>query len=372
MAEQALLKNELGKQAVTQLADLLTLTMPNFSSEKFQKQALAGLDNLELKQRVSHLIKILAEHLPTNFDEAAPILLSIKDHWNQKQEIASWGSFTAWPLIDYVAEYGTNHPELALTILKALTPLFSAEFAIRTFIEQNFELTYPQLLNWCDDKDEHVRRLASEGMRPRLPWGKRLTRFCENPDVIFPILELLKDDASLYVRKSVANNLNDITKDNPEQVIVLCRRWYKEASADRLWIIRHALRSLVKDGHPDVFPLLGYSEKPQLSLQTLDVANTTLKLGDYAEVSVSLLSNSSEIQKLVVDYKIHHVRANGKLTAKVFKWKNISLQPEQQLTLVKKHPFKKISTRKYYSGQHKFELLINGVVFGGTDFNLVV
>lgn len=372
MAEQTLFKNELGKNSVIQLAHLLTLTVPGFSSDAFQKQALTGLDQLELKQRVSHLIHVLHEHFPTEFDEAIEVLLAIKYHWNNDDRAETWGSFTAWPLIDYVAEYGTKYPEIAVTTLKALTPLFSAEFAIRTFIDQHFDLTYPQLLLWAEDHDEHVRRLACEGIRPRLPWGKQLSQFCDDPAVIFPILEKLKDDPSLYVRKSVANNLNDISKDNPDQVIDLCRRWYTDSSTDRLWIIRHALRSLIKGGHPDVFPLLGYSEKPQLSLQAITVANNTLKLGEHAEVSVGLLSKSSEIQKLVVDYKIHHVKANGKLTAKVFKWKNITLQPEQQLTLIKKHPFKEISTRKYYSGQHKIELLINGVVYGGTEFNLVV
>jgi 3-methyladenine DNA glycosylase AlkC len=372
MTEQVLLKDELGEQAVLQLADLLSLTMADFSNDVFQKQALAGLKNLELKQRVSHLIDVLAKHLPANFEQAAPILLAIKTHWQDKQQTATWGSFTAWPLIDYVAEYGTEYPDLALTVLKNLTPLFSAEFAIRTFIDGHFDVSYPQILLWSEDPDEHVRRLASEGMRPRLPWGKKLTQFCIDPDAIFPILEALKDDESLYVRKSVANNLNDISKDNPDKVIELCQRWYQDAPENRLWIIRHALRGLIKAGHPKVFPLLGYSSEPQLIIDKFELAKSQLKLGDSVELLLELSSASSEAQNLVLDYKVHHVKANGSLSAKVFKWKNLNLNSKQQLQLNKKHPVKKISTRTYYSGLHEVEILINGVVYGKTEFELSV
>ncbi len=366
------MKENLGQNAVVYIAQLLSESKPNFAKELFINDALAGLDDLELKQRVNHIIKVLALYLPEEFEEAAEILTSVKNNWPKPEEADNWFSFAAWPLIDYVAEYGTTNPAVALDVLKALTSLFSAEFAIRTFIEQHFELTYQQLLLWTEDEDEHVRRLASEGLRPRLPWGKQLTQFCDDPTAIFPILDRLKDDSSLYVRKSVANNLNDISKDNPEQVIALCRRWNENAPEDRRWIIRHALRTLIKSGHPEVFPLLGYTSKPKVALNSINLDKVVIELGDTVAITIGLISSSSKTQKMVVDYQIHHVKANGKTTAKVFKRKNITLKPNQKLRLVKQHSFKPISTRKYYSGKHQIELLINGQPYGKKDVELIV
>ena len=366
------MKENLGQDAVRHIAEILSDSMSGFDKNLFINKALVGLDELELKQRVNHLIKVLALYLPDEFEQTATILKSVKQHWYNEDVEDRGFSFAAWPLIDYVADYGTRQPELALEVLKTLTSLFSAEFAIRTFIDQHFDITYQQLLLWAEDEDEHVRRLASEGMRPRLPWGKQLSQFCDDPTVIFPILERLKDDPSLYVRKSVANNLNDISKDNPEQVIAVCRSWYDGASVERLWIIRHALRSLIKAGHPEVFPLLGYTAEPQVSLKKIGLGKAVLKLGDSAEITVNLLSTSLHTQKMVVDYKIHHVKANGSTTTKVFKWKNITLKANEELQLLKKHSLKPISTRKYYSGKHQVELLINGQPYGKKEFELIV
>lgn len=366
------MKENLGRNAVVYIAQVLSESISDFDKDFFIKDALTGLDDLELKQRVNHLIKVLAIYLPDDFEHTAEVLKAVKENWHKPEGGDNWLSFAAWPLIDYVAEYGTTDPVVALDVLKKLTPLFSSEFAIRTFIDQYFDITYEQLLLWTGDEDEHVRRLASEGIRPRLPWGKQLTQFCDDPTAIFPILERLKDDSSLYVRKSVANNLNDISKDNPEQVIALCLRWYENAAEDRLWIIRHALRTLIKSGHPEVFPLLGYTSKPKVMLENVGLDRAVIELGDTAAITVDLISRSSKTQKMVVDYQVHHVKANGKTTAKVFKWKNITLKPNQTLRLVKKHSFKPISTRKYYSGTHQIELLINGQPHGKKDFELIV
>jgi len=370
MSEQKLMKNQLGEQAVMQISQVLKICLTDFSQQHFMNQALTGLDTLELKQRVEHLILVLADYLPADFVDAADILISVKQHWPDLVTGESWGSFTAWPLIDYVAVYGLNNPELALNVLKTLTPLFSAEFAIRPFIEQHFDITYQHLLRWTSDADQHVRRLASEGCRPRLPWGKRLTQFCNNPDPIFPILEQLKDDDSLYVRRSVANNLNDIAKDHSAKVIGLCQSWFIDASVEREWLIRHALRNLVKLGCPEVFVLLGYTSKPQVIIPIFKLNETNLRLGLDLEIEVTLTSETLEAQKLVIDYRIHHVKANGLTTNKVFKWKNIILQGQQTLPLIKRHSFRVITTRQYYAGTHIVEILINGVTYASAEFEL--
>ncbi|PHS25444.1 MAG: DNA alkylation repair protein [Methylophaga sp.] len=372
MSAQKLMKEGLGADAVARITHVLSVIIKGFPAEDFSCSALAGLAPLELKQRVTHLIAILADYLPNDFQASATILLEVKQHWDWGNEDDALSGFAAWPLIDYVAVYGIDEPELALTVLKDLTPLFSAEFAIRPFIQQHFDITYQQLLVWCNDADEHVRRLVTEGIRPRLPWGLRLTRFCDDPQPIFTLLEKLKDDPSVYVRKSIANNLNDVSKDNPDDVVRICQRWIKDASPQRQFIIRQALRTLVKDGRPDVFPLLGYTAKPQVEKLDIKLKNINVKLGETLEFSTILESNSDKAQSFVLDYKVHYVKANGATTAKVFKWKNMTLQPRQNVQLQKLHPFKLITTRKYYAGTHSIELQINGKSLAKADFELVI
>jgi len=366
------MKENINLVAVSYLAEILSESMADFDKTGFINDAVLGLDDLELKQRVEKIIDVLHRYFPADYVQAAPVLFRVATAWKKQSADDVWFSFIAWPVIDYSAKYGLEHPELALQVLKKLTPLFSAEFAVRPLINQHYELSYSQLLSWCDDDDEHVRRLASEGCRPRLPWGKRLVKFCDDPTDIFVILEKLKDDASLYVRRSVANNLNDIAKDHPDKVVALCRQWSVNASTERQWLIRHALRSLVKQGHPDVFPLLGYSVTPKLTQPILQIDKGSLSLGENMSISAQLTSTDEKSQKLVVDYKVHHVKANGTTTAKVFKWKNINLQAGESIQLLKAHAFKVISTRKYYSGEHRIELLINGKVYAQQTVVLTV
>lgn len=366
------MKSGLSTGAVKRISAVLSLINADFPKCKFRRDALDGLEQLELKQRVEHIITVLSRYLPSEFTQAADTLLQVKHHWDWGDESDALSGFAAWPLIDYVAVYGLKDPELALRVLKNLTPLFSAEFAIRPFIEQHFELVHQILLVWCEDDDEHVRRLASEGIRPRLPWGKQLTQLCDDPSAIFPILELLKDDSSLYVRKSVANNLNDITKDNPDSVIALCQQWQVDSTVERAWIIRHGLRSLIKQGRAEVFPLLGYTENPKLELSQFQLEKNCIKLGEQLSFLAVLLSKSSQTQKCVIDYRVHHVKSNGRTTCKVFKWKNITLPTKESITLMKVHPFKRITTRTYYAGQHAIEILINGQSMGKISFDLVL
>jgi len=372
MGEQKLMKSGLGADAISRICAVLAKVIDDFPVAQFQRDALHGLNDLELKQRVEHLMTVLHRYLPEDFQQASDVLLQVKQHWDWGDENDALSGFAAWPLIDYVSVYGIKQPKISLNVLKELTPLFSAEFALRPFIEQHFMLTHTTLLQWTDDSDEHVRRLVSEGIRPRLPWGKRLAALCQDPAPIFPILERLKDDPSVYVRKSVANNLNDISKDNPDQVLECCQQWSLGASSERQWLIRHGLRSLIKQGREEVFPLLGYSEKVQLTINAFSLKNKTILLGEHLEIDLSLCSAIEKTQKLIVDYKIHHVKANGSTTCKVFKWKDISLNGGEQVSLKKRHPFKVITTRQYYPGEHCIELLINGKPFGSQTFELML
>ena len=253
----SLMKDGLGRAAIKRIANSVALVVPGFNARAFQKDAERGLDELELKARVHHLIAVLHRHYDLPFNKLSKHLQDLPEVWDRGSAADKKAGFAAWPLIDYVAFHGLQHPKEALQTLEKLTPMFSAEFAVRPFIQQHTDITYAKLLGWCEHPSEHVRRLASEGSRPRLPWGMRLPQFINNPEPLAAILEKLKRDESLYVRRSVANNLNDISKDNAEWVLQLCGNWLADGYHHSDWIVRHALRSLVKAGDQRVFPLLG-------------------------------------------------------------------------------------------------------------------
>jgi len=370
MVEQMLMKDGLGREAISRMAKVLKSLDPAIKAKRFQIQALAGIDQLELKERVRFLIGLLHDFLPADFGKAARLLSGLKKHWPDDNSADPLRSFAAWPFIDYVAEYGLDHPEIALPLLRRLTGLFSAEFAIRPFIIHHPRISMRHLQAWAGDTSADVRRLVSEGTRPRLPWGQRLPAFCKDPSPVLALLEHLNDDKSLVVRRSVANNLNDISKDNPDQVIRTCRRWLINANDERTWIIRHATRSLVKAGHPAVFGLLGYTENPVLQLENLAINKRRIKLGESVEVLADLCSTSRQKQHVVIDYAIHHIKANGARKPKVFKLRTIRLAPGERVSLSKRHAIRPITTRKYYAGTHAVEVLVNGKAIDKIEFEL--
>ena len=372
MTERKLMKDGFDKPAILRISKVLRNTLPDFDEKGFQEQALDGIEKLELKQRVSHLIFVLHSYLPGDFKKAAKALSQIPRCWDGGDENDPLAGFAAWPLIDYVGEYGLGHTAISLKLLRSLTPLFSAEFAIRPFIQQHFELTYKHLKVWCNDANEHVRRLVSEGTRPRLPWGQRLPRFIRNPRPVIDLLERIKDDSSEYVRRSVANNLNDISKDNPELVLRICREWNKTTTNERKWIIRRAARSLVRAGNPEVFPLLGYTDKPKITIRNLCLDRKLVKIGETLSFSFDIASASKTGQSFVLDYAVYYMKANKKTSPKVFKLKTMTLDPDETATVTKTHSFKAVTTRKHYEGEHGIELLINGVPYGFLKFDLAV
>lgn len=390
------MKNSLGTQAVNRMARIIAKAAPNLDVRTFELKALDSLEQLELKQRVDHIIEALHTIFPNDYERSAQILLNCKEHWIEDETGDSYGVFAAWPFIDYSAKYGLEHPEIALNTLKELTSLFSAEFAIRPFIVEHYQLSMNALSTWANDSNEHVRRLVSEGTRPRLPWGLQLRNFIETPLDCLPLLSKLKTDESLYVRRSVANHLNDIAKDHPDLVLDTCMAWQKEMNtmlknaedtdeksrvltseenkaeqtvADVNWLIRHATRTLVKAGHPKSFALLGYTKSPNIKVSAVTLMQSSIEKEETLSFRVSLENQLKKPQKFVFDYAIHFVKANGERKAKVFKFKNCELNPGQQLDLTKDHSFKKISTRKYYAGEHLLELFINGKSVASKTFS---
>jgi len=365
------MKDGMGASAVSSLAAAITQGTPGFARQDFIEAALLGLEELELKERAAHITRALGLFLPDDYQEALPIVLRAGEAWRPIDPDDPFRSFGVWPLIDYVSMFGLAHFDLSMQALRALTPLFSSEFAIRFFLLEDTERALSFLERWTTDPDDHVRRLVSEGSRPRLPWAPRLPGFIDDPTPLLGLLDTLKDDPSLYVRRSVANNLNDIAKDNPDTVIELCKRWKMGASAERQWIIRHATRTLVKQGHPGVWGLLGYTDSPAVEAR-LELKQSSIHLGDSLEFGIEIHSTSAQPQKLVIDYALHLIKANGALKPKVFKLRNIDLAAGQHLRIDKRHPIKKISTRRYYPGVQEIELLVCGTSVARGSFKLIM
>jgi 3-methyladenine DNA glycosylase AlkC len=371
VTESKLFKDGLGERAVGRIGESLERTLRGFPRTRFEKEALDGLSGLELKDRVRHIVGVMHGFLPGNFPQAARVLVGLKKNWVAGDPDDKMRGFAAWPVIDYVGEYGLAHPDESLSVLRELTSFFSAEFAIRPFIIEHPDLAFRYLETWTADPDEHVRRLVSEGSRPRLPWGQQIPASIADPSAGLALLERLKDDPSEYVRRSVANHLNDVSKDHPDTVVKVCRNWLDGAGPERQWIIRHAARTLVKAGHPAVFGLLGYTENPEVVLDSLNISPRRMSIGESVTFKARLRSESDTHQKFVVDYAVHHVKANGKTTPKVFKFKSLELAPGETMELVKKHTIRPISTRRYYPGEHAVEILVNGRSLGLRAFTLL-
>jgi 3-methyladenine DNA glycosylase AlkC len=277
-------------------------------------------------------------------------------------EEASTGisSFLYLPHSFFVAANGLENFESAMAFQYELTQRFTAEFCIRPFLERWPEATLARLRLWTNDPSEHVRRLVSEGTRPRLPWAGRLREFQKNPGPVLDLLERLKDDSSLYVRRSVANNLNDIGKDHPEVLIATARRWLVDATESRRWIIRRALRSLIKEGNPAAMALMGCRPSPTLRIEEASVTPSRVDRGGSVSLKFRVSNTGSRRAKVIIDFRVHYVKANGKTSPKVFKLSTVHIPAQSGLSLSKDFSLKDLTTRRHHPGEHHIEALLNG------------
>jgi len=292
-----------------------------------------------------------------------------EDHVDAKSDadgICGWG---VMPLSMVVGQHDLKHFDSSLALLREMTTRSSSEFAVRYFLLDDQPRALAIMGSWADDPNQHVRRLVSEGTRPRLPWAMQLPQLIEDPSPMLPILESLRDDPEEYVRRSVANHLNDIAKDHPDLVGRLAGEWMQDADKHRERLVRHACRTLIKQGHPGALAAFGLGP-PELELESLDIANSVVSFGTKLEFSAELRSTSNEPQPLIVDYLIHFLKANGSTSAKVFKWTKFTLAPGESRLLERSHPIRPITTRRYYSGVQRLSLRINGRDFGDAEFQL--
>lgn len=369
MAAQGPLKHQLDGKAVERIAGIVKRAWPAFDSDRFHASAVAGLQALELKARVRHIISALAQTLPADFLQTAAILRRCVDGWERTDPSRNWADMSAWPLIDYVGVYGLDQPECALDLLERMTPLFTAEFAIRPLLQRHFGLSHARMLDWCGHDNAHVRRLACEGLRPRLPWAAQLPALRADPAPIWPVVQRLMRDDSVYVRRSVANTLNDIGKDHPRQLVARLRLWQQRGAVHEQ-ILRQGLRSLLRQGYPGAHALLGYSEPPELAQLALQLEATRLESGDALTLRLDMAAGARP-QTLRLDCRLRLLGGSGRSHRRCFRWRDVSLQPGQRCTLYKSQPVGGGATGELAPGPHRVELIVNGVMLAGAPFMLV-
>lgn len=360
-------KDHFDRGAAKLLAAQLTAVHPAFDATRFVRLASKDLSELEFADRVRNFSEALRQTLPSSVPAALRILTkslppplpdceSVMDGWLQ------------WPVGQFIADYGLGHYDASMQAMVQLTQRFSSEFAVRPFVEQYPDQVFASLAKLTRHKSPHVRRWCSEGVRPLLPWGKKLHALVKNPEPILPILDALKDDPELYVRRSVGNTLNDIAKHHPELVLRQCTEWSKRSTKERDWVLKQALRTLVKQGNPQALKLLGFDQVRGLGAE-LRVTPKKVKIGDSVELSATLSSTAEKSQPVLVDYVVHYVRKNGN-SEKVFRWKQTQVGAGSTQQLLKKHPMKKTSIRALYPGKHKVELQVNGKRLCTASFTL--
>ena len=353
------LKDSFSLDVIDLIAEAIDRVHPDFPRDEFIETAGTGFLDLELTARARHISEALAAYLPDDRREALRILTDSLGPPLGEVESDGMASFKYLPHVFFVADHGLPHFEEAMAFQHEVTRRFTAEYSVRVFIDRYPEPTLQRLQAWTADPDMHVRRLVSEGTRPRLPWAPRLHRFIEDPEPVIDLLGRLKDDPTEYVRRSVANNLNDISKDHPDLVVAVLSEWVEEPSRSRL--IRHALRSLVKQGHPGALGLLGYGSASRLTVDSMSIEPSRPRIGERVTISVTMTNPTSQPQSALVDLRVHFVKANGATSPKVFKLKETTVGPGHTEPMRKSISLAQHTTRTHYPGRHRVELLINGV-----------
>ncbi|QHT66903.1 DNA alkylation repair protein [Rhodocytophaga rosea] len=350
-----LLKNIYNTHFFEQLTSILAECIPDFDKQTFLDRIYtSNWHQLELKQRMRHISLAILELLPPDFTQAQPVILSVSRKARQQPSV------NAFPYIflpDLIEIKGQHHLELSMKALEEITSFISAEFAVRPFLVRYKEEMLAQLLSWSKHPNEHVRRLSSEGGRSRLPWAMAVAYLKKEPECILPILENLKSDPSEYVRRSVANNLNDISKDHPQLVIQTAARWigqYPQTDA----LLKHACRTLLKQGNPEVLKLFGFGTRNSVSDSRLQLDKSEYRLGETVEFTFSCQAAATLHARL--QYIIDFARKSGKSSRKVFYLDEATLETEQPYTIHKKFKLQHYTTRQLYAGEHQISIMLNG------------
>ncbi|MDR3047468.1 MAG: DNA alkylation repair protein [Bacteroidales bacterium] len=357
-------------------SELVGEVIPSFDKTKF-KQLIFNNDweKKELKERMKHTALVLHDFLPEDFDLSAKIIEQIFAKLEQidsnvtSNESVYLFEYMFFP--EYIERFGLDHFETSVKTMEFVTQFTSCEFAVRPFIIKYGDRMIDQMLKWSLHKNEKVRRLSSEGCRPRLPWAMALPALKNDPAPILPILENLTNDPSEWVRRSVANNLNDISKDNPDIVIAIAKKW-KGISPETDAILKHGCRTLLKQGHPVILKYYQLNTSDKIELSNFKIINPRLTTGDDLVFSFTLHNREITLQNIRIEYGLYYLKQNGQHSKKVFKISERTFQPDEKADIVRKQSFRIITTRKFYSGLHKLSIIINGQEHTAAEFELVI
>ncbi len=368
------LKTFFSAALVRRLAAEIARVEPAFPVGAFVEQASAGLEGLELLDRARHMAAALAGHLPPAYPDAIAVLLRSLGPEHARDELVGAGMapFFYLPHVLFVAERGLDHFDLSMRAQYELTKRFSAESSIRPYIAREPERTLAVLRGWAGDASAHVRRLVSEGTRLRLPWAGRVAWLDRNPHRVIELLELLVDDPTTLVRRSVANNLNDLGQVHPGLLVETCARWLDGAGAERRAVVEHALRSAIKRGDARALALLGFGEKPRVVLEDVRLQPRRVAIGGRLSVSFALRSLARRSQQLLVDVAVHFVKANGATSPKVFKLSRVTLPPLGRVELRTRVSLAVHTTRRPRPGSHAVDVLVNGAAIRAGSFQVTL
>ncbi|MBZ4034827.1 DNA alkylation repair protein [Flavobacterium sp. 17A] len=341
---------------------------PSFNKQKFIDAIYEGdFAKKEWKERMKHTTVVLHQFMPENFPEATALIDKIIK--NLKENKSTNGGLEYIFFADYIETYGLDDFKTSAKAFVSITQFISCEFAVRPFILKYKEKMIDEMVKWSLHENHHVRRLASEGSRPRLPWAMAIPFLKKAPNSILPILENLKNDPSEYVRRSVANNLNDIVKDNPEIVLEIASRW-KGHSKETDGIIKHGCRTLLKQGHPEILSHYGL-ESTNIELSSFEIKTPKVKIGDYLQFHFHLHNKNEEAKTVRLEYAVHYKKAKGHLAKKVFKISEKIYHPNQLTKIERNQSFKLITTRVFHTGIHQLSIIINGTESEVLEFELI-
>lgn len=355
------LKERYSRELLNDLATIIKKHDTTFNTQAFLKGVFnAEWDALELKQRMRHIAQCLHKHLHHPYPKQIAIL---------SKTAPSFNGFLAMIFPDFVEAYGLDDPDTSIPALEWFTQFSSSEFAVRPFMLQDPKRMLKQHLVWAKHTNHHVRRLASEGIRPRLPWAMALPKFKADPQPLIPILTLLRNDPSEYVRRSVANCLNDISKDHPNIVLSLTESWLgKSPETDHL--LKHACRGLLKQGDPKALKLFGMNHLSKVAVSAIELSRSKIAMGGTLQFSASIQLKEKTSEKLRIEYRIYYQKSNGSLAPKIFQLTTVNATPKTTVQVNRKHKFADLTTRKHYKGEHAIAIVVNGKEYNKTTFFL--
>jgi len=352
-------KNLFNKEYFENFTEIAGNYIPSFDKKKFIDQIFDdNWDERALKERARHTSTVLHTHLSGNYKEDVELIFRIIDHISESPSLKP--GIEAMFFADYLECFGLDHYDISIHAMERMTCFFSCEFAIRPYIIRYPQRTLSRMLQWSQNPHEQIRRLSSEGCRPRLPWGIAIPFLKKDPSPIIPILENLKNDESETVQRSVANNLNDISKDHPERVLALVREW-KGKSKITDWIVKHGSRTLLKQGHPEAMALFGFLRADHIQISDFQIARKEIRIGEELEFTAVITNHEIKECNIRLEYAIGFLLSNNRYGQKVFKISESIYKAGMERKIVRKHSFRPISTRRYYAGIHQIRLIVNGV-----------